>query len=159
MELRGMVVTLRAATDDDCQVVFDWANDPLARSMSFNSILIDWEEHQRWFAESLLSETRQLFIGMEGAERVGMVRLDQTKEDFVVSLNVAPSVRGRGLGPQLLVAIETASKGMGANKLVAYIRPDNSPSVRCFEAVGYTLAGQEMQGDVEALRYVRAVSS
>ena len=145
-----MVVTLRAATDDDCQVVFDWANDPLARSMSFNSILIDWEEHQRWFAESLLSETRQLFIGMEGAERVGMVRLDQTKEDFVVSLNVAPSVRGRGLGPQLLVAIE---------KLVAYIRPDNSPSVRCFEAVGYTLAGQEMQGDVEALRYVRAVSS
>jgi len=45
-------VTLRTASLADCELVFDWANDPVTRAMSFNQAQITRAEHVAWFAAS-----------------------------------------------------------------------------------------------------------
>lgn len=60
--LRGTSMSLRPAVADDSRRLFDWANDPVVRSVSFRSEPIAWEDHSRWFAGKLTDPQAALFI-------------------------------------------------------------------------------------------------
>lgn len=136
---RGLAaVALRPATQDDAPLLLAWRNDPQTRAMSIDTAEVSPTDHQAWLARSLTSKERWLFIAETEDKPVGSVRLDaEGPASLEVSLTVAPGERGKGYGVALLRAAEAEAHALGAVRLVAVLKPENTASRRAFEAAGY----------------------
>src|ERR1700710_2742814 len=98
-------VTVVAATFADSRDLFDWRNDPDTRRVSRHSAPIDWETHAAWLAAALASPDRAIYIGHCGSKKIGSIRFDRVPDPdqkLLVSIVIAPSERGPGLGLALL---------------------------------------------------------
>ncbi|PHX73974.1 MAG: hypothetical protein CK547_05650 [Chitinophagaceae bacterium] len=56
------MLTYRKAILSDCDMYFEWVNDPEVRANSFNSTLITREEHVSWFNDALNNPAYSLFV-------------------------------------------------------------------------------------------------
>ena len=154
--LAQAVVRARRATAGDCELVFQWANDPFTRSMSFRSEPIAWEEHRRWFGR-VSEDSQALLLVAETWEAgswvpVGQVRIDG---DGTVSLGLAPAYRGRRLAsPVLATAVAMARARTPGRQLAAYIKPENGVSHRVFTQAGFRSVGPVEVLGQPCFRYV-----
>jgi RimJ/RimL family protein N-acetyltransferase len=151
-------VVLRRASADDLERTFAWANDPVTRAVSFTSAPIRYAEHVAWFERQLsdhkLSSLLCLLIAEHHDQPIGVVRLQPLTEresTCVISINIAPEARGRGLGVATLVAATPRARELGFDRIRALIRPDNHASVRAFVGAGYVQVGSTHVGEHEAL--------
>lgn len=130
---------LRLAREGDRQLLFEWADDPVARAASFHSATFCWERHVRWFSERLQDPDSVTYIGENSAgDPVGLIRFQISGESAVLSVNVAPKVRGVGWGRKL-IAFGTHSlvRARSVRRIDAFVKLDNAPSVHLFDAIGY----------------------
>jgi RimJ/RimL family protein N-acetyltransferase len=147
-------VALRAATAEDCERTWRWANDPETRAASFNSAPIERADHERWFSSSLGSPVRALWIAELDGSSIGILRLDRcAPERAEIGVTVAPERRGQGLALPLLQAGVHRARSLGLEQLVARIRPTNERSLRSFVRAGFRAAGREVVAGQDALRY------
>jgi UDP-2,4-diacetamido-2,4,6-trideoxy-beta-L-altropyranose hydrolase len=145
-------LVLRFATAADARKVWEWRNDAQARSMSRNATPIAWEAHATWFADCLNSADSAMLIGMIGGVPAAVIRFERKQGSAGVSINIAPSFRGRGLGKRLLSsACELMERYRFAERLNADIKPGNTSSRKIFEAAGFVLVAD----DGEMLHYRR----
>lgn len=122
------MITLRPATMNDAQCLFDWRNDPLTRANSVNSDPVEWSGHVAWLERRLSRDEPGLFVAVEGDELVGTVRID----DDEISYTVSPDHRGRGLATAMLML---AYEAFGQK--IAKIKPENRASIRAAEKAGH----------------------
>ena len=149
------VLQLRGGRPEDVDLVFRWANDPTTRQVSFNRSPISYDTHLRWYAEQLERSDRNVFIAWDVNETpVALVRLDrgECQHRCIVSINVAPGERGRGIGTAALKAATPVAMTLGFRTIDAYIRPTNGASIKAFVKAGYSLAQRDAASS-EALRY------
>lgn len=134
-----LTVKVRPATPEDATRVFEWANDPETRAVSFTQSRILWEEHQSWFSRKLADPRCHLMIGENAAgAAIGMVRFDTEAATADVSINLAPDHRSRGLGTTLLrVACRELSRKGAAREVRALIKPGNAASQCAFKHAGF----------------------
>jgi len=153
--LLGREISLRLVGESDCRLLFEWADDPVARAASFHSGAISWEEHARWFAERLQDPQSLIYIGENAAgEPVGVVRFQINGEIAALSVNVAPEFRGQGWGRELIVfSAHSLVRERSVRRVDAFVKPDNHASVRLFEASGFLRAGMERVADQDALLF------
>ena len=132
-------VALRAVRDDDSLMLLEWRNDPVAVRFSASGRGVTAAEHERWFARVRGDQSASmLWIVEEGGTPVGQVRVDVDEGVGIVSIAIAVEHRGRGLGPLALGAMVTeVSAGGKVEVLRALAHPDNSRSMRAFEAAGF----------------------
>lgn len=128
-------LTVRPATQDDALDLLVWRNDPLTRAMSLTTDAVAEDAHMAWFARALARPECRLLIGMQGGDKVGMVRIDGGE----VSINLRPDRRGQGLALPLLKAAIAGAAGT----LVAHVRPENAASIRLFERAGFQLVRED----------------
>lgn len=129
-------LTVRAATFEDAERMFDWRNDPAVRAVSRNAEAFGMADHLAWLRKTLASGMRQLFIGEIGGQPVGVIRFDRLADARrEVSLYLDPTYLGLGLGPALLRAGEKAVGGAGG--FAATVLPENPASSKLFAAAGY----------------------
>ncbi|MGH2405415.1 MAG: UDP-2,4-diacetamido-2,4,6-trideoxy-beta-L-altropyranose hydrolase [bacterium] len=152
MMMRGDPLRLRTIREGDRRVLWEWANDPDIRAVSFTPDPIAWESHVRWF-ESRLRDPRGFFyIGVDqNDESVGQIRFDRENEETVVSVSIDRARRGRGYGALL---IELASRKVLAATgapIRAYVKPGNQASMKTFRRVGYREAGAATISGQDAL--------
>ncbi len=153
----SQAISLRDVIEDDAWILWNWANDPVSRSVSFSPDPIPWEVHFAWFRRKLICSGSHMFIGeRETGEKVGLVRFDCENERAVISVNVAPEARGKGVGARL---IRIGSDRILADNpeieaVFAYIKPDNDASVKAFAKAGYVPDGTEQLSGTEALRMI-----
>ena len=129
-------LALRPAVEGDSTLAYEWRNHPSTRSVSRSSDAINWSDHEFWFAKTLESNARKLFVGEIGNVTIGFIRLDECNEDnFEVSLYLDPELHGLGLGKNLLLLVEAEA----ASKLIinAEILDGNAASSRLFHSAGY----------------------
>ena len=132
------LVSLRRAVADDCRQVWLWRNDETTRAASFDSALIAFETHRRWFDESLQRPDRHLFIVLADGREAGVVRLDVAEAAGTVSIHLAPAWRGRGVGPSALAALEHIAFGpLGLGRIEARVKADNGASLEAFRKAGF----------------------
>ncbi len=142
-------MTLRPATEDDATRLFDWANDPSTRAVSFHAEPIPWDTHVAWLRKKLAERACRLFIAEADGEPVGQVRLDAADDRATISVSIAKAHRGRGLGVAAIRAATAHAEGIDA-----FILADNTSSVRAFERAGFTFAEDvEIEGRA-AVRFV-----
>jgi len=132
-------LTVRGATLDHAQMMFDWRGDPATRAVSLENDELIWDDHVAWLTRVLDDPARQSFVGEIGGIPVGVIRFDFADEARAeVSLYLDPALHGLGLGLHLLLAGEAAAEP----KIVdATVLESNRPSRRLFESCGYQQTG------------------
>ncbi len=130
---------LREAGKEDCDLLFNWANDRDTRLNSFNMEPIAYETHLVWF-KNLLSDNRRVqFILMEGDNPVGQVRLDFSGTKAEISYSIDNKKRGLGYGKIIikkiveLVRVEYPE----IEELIANVKSINGISMKCFDKNGF----------------------
>ncbi len=155
MEMSESPLYLREATSNDCKMIFEWANDPDTRSASFSSDTIPWEDHEKWFASKLEDEKSLFFIGMNGNdEPVGQVRFDYKSDTAMISVSVAPNMRGKKYSVPLISAGCLNIFGQtGCTQIDAFIKPENAASIAAFTKAGFKEAETTEYSGTPALRF------
>lgn len=129
---------LRAATLEDCERVWQWNFAADVRAMSNDPTIVELARHTAWYVHRLAQGA--FWIIEHDGEAVGTVRID----DGRISIAVAASARGKGIGKRAIAAAcET-----WAQPVVAHVRLDNQPSRAAFEAAGFVSTG-----DAELVTY------
>jgi spore coat polysaccharide biosynthesis predicted glycosyltransferase SpsG/RimJ/RimL family protein N-acetyltransferase len=132
----------RLAEQADCSLVYDWQNQPGARTFSRNPEPPVWTDHQHWFAGVLNDPHRHLFIVSAGQDAIGFLRLDKMTSDtaltYEVSILLDQHRRGQGYGRSMLQAITQFCCDV---RLTAEIDPRNTGSIRAFMAAGFLALG------------------
>jgi UDP-2,4-diacetamido-2,4,6-trideoxy-beta-L-altropyranose hydrolase len=146
---------LRLVREGDRQLLFEWADDPAARAASFHSATFSWEGHVRWFSERLRDSGSVIYIGENAAGKpLGLVRFHIKGEIAVLSVNVAPEVRGIGWGRRLIAfATHALVRAHSVQRIDAFVKLGNDASVRLFDAIGYRRVGIKQVAGQEALLF------
>lgn len=131
-----MQIYLKRATQDDCDLLFKWANDKIVRENSFNNNEIKYEEHNKWFSKKINSNTTDIFIFYYGSAPVGKVSIDIENKEAIISYCIDKDYRGRSLSIEMLRLLETNIK-REIDKFVGYVKYDNAKSQKVFERLGY----------------------
>ncbi len=156
LEMRAAMLVLRPVAESDARTVWEWANDPVVRGASFSPDPIPWDRHVAWFAAKRGDPACRFYIGLD-PDRVplGQIRFDGRGPDVEVSVSLDPKFRSRGYGSALILA---ASRKVldddRVQRLHAYVKPGNEPSVRAFLKAGYRDAGRQTVRGHEALHFV-----
>ncbi|RLB37248.1 MAG: N-acetyltransferase [Deltaproteobacteria bacterium] len=156
MHLRGERLRLRAAREEDCRLLWEWANDPEVRSVSFSSDPIPWVHHVQWFKSKLASAYCQILVAIDGNERpVGQVRFDINGKEAIISVSVDRKFRGKGLGTEMIrLATQQFFNNSDVDVIHAYIKSDNKASVKAFKKAGFEFIGKTDVKGHEALHFV-----
>jgi UDP-2,4-diacetamido-2,4,6-trideoxy-beta-L-altropyranose hydrolase len=132
-------VHVRPANLQDTKLAYDWANDRVTRSVSFNQNLISWEDHQGWYINKLNQSSCRLLIGEDKDKLAfGIVRFDLQDDVAIISINLEPTMRGKGLGILLiLVSCLEILHHSSVRQIRALIKPDNRSSLKAFQRAGF----------------------
>ncbi|OIR19130.1 UDP-2,4-diacetamido-2,4,6-trideoxy-beta-L-altropyranose hydrolase [mine drainage metagenome] len=135
----GMVV--RLATANDSERLFQWRNHPSIREISRNTDVIEWQDHQEWFASLLVDSKRWLLIGEDAGVPIGVVRFDAEKEGVEVSIYLAPEKASSGLGQDLLHSAEhwLVKNHPEVRRIHAHVIGTNERSLRFFSKAGFQM--------------------
>lgn len=136
---RTAELRIRAIAPADIEPVWLWRNDPVTRAVAKTHVPISWQAHETWFRKRLGDNDGVSIIGEVAGEAVGIVRFDRLPDRaYLVSINLAPRWRGRGIGAQLLArACDHFESTVGRVVLKAEIRHGNAASERIFAANGF----------------------
>lgn len=132
-------IDIRVARQDDSEQLFGWRNHPSVRAVSRNPEVINWGDHQEWFASVMTAPDRLLLIGQRGGLPVGVVRFDVQGDAAEVSIYLVPGIQRAGQGRNLLRSAErwVAANRPDVQKLCAHVLGGNERSQRLFIGAGY----------------------
>jgi len=151
-----IVLHLRGANGADSEQLWLWRNDPFSRAMATSSEPIAWPAHARWFDRIISDAGTELLIAERGGTALAMVRFDVIGAlEALVSINVAPGARGRGIGRDSLSM--ACARYLAANDdttLFADIHVTNAASIHIFTGIGFTMVGAN--GDFHRLALTRS---
>lgn len=108
--------------------------------MSHTTEFVEFTKHTGWYADSLVLESRILLIcETDSGEKIALVHFDVSRSDAIISINLNPNQRGKGLAKScLLKSIEFISKSSTEiNRLIAEIKEENIASQKTFLGVGF----------------------
>lgn len=124
-------------------MIWDWANDPAVRAVSFSSETIPWESHSQWFHTKLLDPDCLFYIALGPDDMpIGQIRYQVEDAEAVVSVSLAPDQRGKGYGSQVIqFASQKVFADTSVERIHAYIKPDNVSSLAAFSRAGFSDSG------------------
>lgn len=142
-------VFLRPAEMDDCQLIWEWANDPEVRRQSFSPEYIPWEKHVAWYRNIMASSDCDLFIVCNsGNEPIGQVRFECSNESAVISGSVDRRHRNLRFASAVIKgACCRVFKKKRISVIDAYVRPENIMSVKLLERAGFVSQNKNGHND------------
>jgi RimJ/RimL family protein N-acetyltransferase len=134
-----MSLYFRTAVDDDCDLMFKWANDYETRKNAFNPDTIEYSHHVKWYKKLNLNNV--LIFYDENKSDLGLVRIDLYDNSWIITTMVDKSHRNKGIGTKMLsMAIqEFFDRNPTVKELVAYIKESNLPSMKAFSKANFSL--------------------
>ena len=137
-------VVLVSAKSCHSKMLWEWRNDPITRQMSLNTEKVSWANHSSWYKKVLLNNAKKLYLGEERGQFFGVVRFDKCdNEEYVyeISVNIAPTSRGKGFGKKLIInGIGRFLTEVDNCKFIrAEVKKLNEPSNKLFKTCGFTV--------------------
>ena len=140
--LRSMLVSemqIQLVKEENCELLWKWANDPKTRSASFHSNPIAWEQHCQWFTDKLNSSDCIIYlVSINQNNPFGQVRFDIKKNTAVISLSIAKEFRGLGMSSEMIK--RACIQFFRENKIQtvqALIKEKNMISISAFKKAGF----------------------
>lgn len=136
-----MEYMLRRASKEDCDLIFDWANDPVVRAAAFHTEPIPYKSHIVWY-HNLLNNPNvvpYIFCEKETKKPVAQIRFAIEEGKALISYSVSSEYRGCGIGTKMIqMAQEKLLKERPeVTTFVAQVKYENPASARIFEKCGY----------------------
>ncbi|HEY2990942.1 MAG TPA: GNAT family N-acetyltransferase [Candidatus Binatia bacterium] len=147
---------MRRVTEQDCELLWKWANDPTVRGCSFSSEPIAFAEHVAWFSRKLGDPSCILYLAINGdSVPLGQVRYECDHGDAQVSVSVDCRFRRLGYGTEmLLVSAREIFADVKVDAIHALVKTGNEASIRVFEKAGYKNAGARTVRQQTALHLI-----
>jgi UDP-2,4-diacetamido-2,4,6-trideoxy-beta-L-altropyranose hydrolase len=154
--IRGGDLRLRRIQAQDCLQLWQWANDPAVRPVSFATEPIPWERHLLWFNSKLRDPNAVLYLVVDSEDvPAGQVRYQIDSTTAEVSISLAPQFRGKGYGKSVLeLATEDLFRTTAVTQIDAYVKPNNTASLRLFTRAGYASERIELINGHPAIHFV-----
>ena len=132
------IIRLRKIRRGDIPRIFKWRNDPSVRKNSFNTKIITWPQHQKYWAGRFSHHPDYSYMIVCDGEGAGVVRLDDKKDGtYEVNILIAPDWQGMGIGSIAIKELRVLSKKLRIKKLVARMKPHNAASQSIFRKGGF----------------------
>jgi RimJ/RimL family protein N-acetyltransferase len=130
---------LRAASQEDVLLLWQWANDPVTRRNSFVPEPISWAVQEAWYEEKIASPDTRFWILECRHVPVGQIRYDRIDADTAqINFSVAPAYRGRSFDSQLLrLSADLAGRELGVRTVVAISPTQNFASNHAFLSASF----------------------
>jgi len=138
----------RPATRADRDLLLAWRNDPQTRAASRSRGIVEDAEHDGWLASVLADRDCTLLVACGADGPLGSVRFDRAGEEAEISVVLAPSRRGAGLGTRMIAEateLQLASRPE-LRRVVAEVGPENERSLAAFQRAGYRPLEDEPRG-------------
>ena len=134
-----VLLILRKATVDDCDILYEMANDPLTRQNSFNTDQIPYETHIIWFTQKIESEQCLLYIAEIEGNAIGQIRIDcsDDKQQGNIDYTVHHNYRGNGYGTEILQHVLTLPEVQEIAILIGEVKIDNIASQKSLMRAGF----------------------
>jgi len=142
-QVLGEMIRLRPAKEKDCRQVWEWANEPEVREVSFSQNPIPWDGHVRWF-KAKINDPNHIFWIAEDSEGhpVGQVRYDIVGSEAIVFVTLDRRFRGLGYGRAILwLSSQELFDRTKVQIIHAYVKPENQASKRAFVYAWYRPKG------------------
>lgn len=138
---------IRKASSDDLMLLFNWANDPVVRSHSFNTASIPLEIHTGWFNSKLDNPNSMLYIAEVQQKPAAHIRFEIADKTAVISYLIAKDYRSKGLGHAVLIKgmKELLKERTDLNLIEGLVQQENMASVRAFQKAGFDIADNDPQ--------------
>ena len=139
-------VKVRLARAAECDLVYNWANDPETRQQSLNIDPIDYDTHCTWFKNCLINPEKLLLIVEYDSMPCAQIRFDRQDSKIEIAYSVSPDMRGVGLGAITIRAgvrylwqhaMELFSLCPEDIVLSAIVKTSNHASRHVFETLGF----------------------
>lgn len=127
---------LRKVSEEDRDLLFEWANDSGCRANSFHQNPITYEEHCIWFADKFSSDKCDMYLYCEQEKPIGQIRIDWEMDNGLISYFIISEYQGQGHGSQMLFLAEQEAQGRGKS-LTGCVKKDNIASQIVFKRNGY----------------------
>ena len=130
---------LRVVTEEDMELLFEWANEQDVRKNSFSAKDISFEEHKKWFQKLLGDKNCRQYIYEYENEAIGQVRIRINGDTAEISYSICVGKRGFGHGKIMLQLLceEVKNTLPTVRKLVGRVKPDNIASQTTFIEDGF----------------------
>lgn len=146
---------LRQVRKKDVDMIYQWINDPVVRACSFNSELIPYENHIKWFSKVLSSLQTRMYVLIADGKSSGQVRINIEDEEAEISYAIASEARGKGYGNSIISLLEgECSLFPSVKKLVAQVKTTNLLSAKVFIRNGF----EEVSNEDGVLTYIKTLS-
>jgi RimJ/RimL family protein N-acetyltransferase len=153
MRLEGRSLRLRVLGEADCQLLWEWANDPEVRTLSFSSEPIPQWQHVQWFKTKLSDPNCLIYLAIDRDDiPIGQIRYEIENNEAVVSVSIDRKFRNRGYGSTLIqLASQQAFHIANLARIHAYIKPVNQASIRAFVKANFINFGISQVKGVQAV--------
>lgn len=147
---------LREVQNSDCRLLWEWANDPAVRALSFSPEVISWDKHMEWLQAKISNpDCCHWMVEKLDGTPIGQVRGDLEGSLVVISITVEGSSRGKGYGTKIIrMASGKLLQAFQVDKLHAYIKTSNVASVCAFVKAGYRNNGITTREGHQAIHYI-----
>jgi RimJ/RimL family protein N-acetyltransferase len=131
----------RFAEPEDVEDLFIWRNDNITRQASFNTAQISFEEHKKWFEETLADPKRNLFIICDKqCNKLGQIRFDKKEDIAEINITINPNYRNQGAGSLALSkSIIIYNNNFDVKQVIAKVKKDNTASLKAFQKAGFQI--------------------
>lgn len=134
------MLSFRKADLGDTRLYFDWANDCDVREQSYNSAVIDFENHKNWF-ESKLDDNSCMMLVFQNEEnlKIGQIRIQkESDKEALIGISIASEHRGKGYARVMLEMASDFFLVLNENAIInAFIKEKNLSSKYAFEKAGF----------------------
>jgi RimJ/RimL family protein N-acetyltransferase len=132
-------INIRKAAHEDVHDLFKWRNDELTRKMSRNDKKINFQDHHKWFKDTLANKSKVVYIAEIDSFSIGVVRFDEIKESlYEVNIDINPKSRGKNYGMKVTaLGILELEKDKNAKAIFSTVKKVNVPSLKLFERLGF----------------------
>ena len=133
-------IGFRAASLADATMLLAWRNAPVVRASSGDPHTITAKTHQTWMRAVLADPQRRLVVATLDGIDAGCVRFDCDSPQATVSIYLAPSALGKGLGAAIIDAACGAlfEDRPDIHTIRAQVLPGNAASAKAFVRAGFS---------------------
>ena len=130
-------IKIREVNQSDLQLLFEWRNDNLVRKQSFNTEVVNFKNHIKWFKNMLIQDHYRSYIFEINNKSVGLVKFESLDLFTKIGISIDKKFRGKGLSPIILrIGCEEYFKYSDL-PIHAYIKTTNTASINSFKNAGF----------------------
>jgi len=137
--LMSNIINLTKAEITDINDIFEWRNHPDIRKNFFDSEVITWNDHEKWFNEKLKDQDTTIYVAYHIENKIGSIRFEANEYVIKISVMLNPLFLGKGLGLQVVkMGVEKyIREGTPDKSLIAEVKKNNIASIKTFRKAGF----------------------